>query len=221
MKLTISDYCIVKNNSVLKNGLIMFESDKEMEGKIFFDFFYRSQINNYPKYYKMDELSKLAFITAETLLQGNSIKDGYTNEETAIVINNSSSSLETDKKYYETIRNINEFFPSPALFVYTVPNIMIGEVCIRNKIMGESILFISKEWDYNSLVSNVESLFSCAGMKCCLAGIVELSKEYYESFLCLVEGNENIHDPRILFNEENLKRIFENRKGNLNGTINR
>ena len=220
MKLVISDYCIVINNSVFKNGIIIFESDKEMDSQKFFDLFYKNQINNYPKYYKMDELSKLAFITAETLLKGENIKDKYTNEETAIVINNSSSSLETDKKYYETIRNINEYFPSPALFVYTLPNIMIGEVCIRNKIMGESILLISKKWDYTSLVNNVEPLFSNAGMKCCLVGIVELSKENYESFLCLVENNGNIHDSDMLFTEENLKSILENRKGIRNGTIN-
>jgi hypothetical protein len=97
---------------------------------------------------------------------------------------------------------------------------MIGEVCIRNKIMGESILLISKKWDYTSLVSNVEPLFSNSGMKCCLVGIVELSKENYESFLCLVENNENIHDSDMLFTEENLKSILENRKGNRNGTIN-
>ncbi len=38
-----------------------------------------------------------------------------------------------------------------TLFVYTLPNILIGEICIKFKIQGESNFFVSQFVDYKNL----------------------------------------------------------------------
>ena len=59
------------------------------------------------------------------------------------MICNADASLDTDIKYLATTKEL----PSPSVFVYTLPNIMIGEICIRNHFKGESFFFISENPD--------------------------------------------------------------------------
>ena len=94
---------------------------------------YRHFAFDYPKFYRMDNLSKLGWLAAEVLFQDVSIKP-YQPEDVGIVLANRSSSLDTDIKYFESVKTI----PSPALFVYTLPNIVMGEICIRHVLKGEN-----------------------------------------------------------------------------------
>ncbi len=102
----------------------------------------------YPKFFKMDRLCKCGFIAAEKLLgclkdgDGKPRYDGF-GDRCAIVLMNRSSSLCNDLHYLDSIRDREHYYPSPALFVYTLPNIVTGEIAIRHKIYGESIFYIS------------------------------------------------------------------------------
>lgn len=116
---------------------------------------YRSLIGNYPKFFKMDPLSKLGFIGAELLLKDIPSEE---KEHGAIVLFNQSGSLVTDRNYQQTIQSSENYFPSPALFVYTLANIVTGEIAIRHKIYGESSFYIlpyENEEDMDSIVANV------------------------------------------------------------------
>src|ERR1700754_4127986 len=84
---------------------------------------YRSLKLDYPKFYKMDQLSKLGWLASEVLLKDNPILGTMQPEDIGIVLTNANSSLDTDIKYLDTVADI----ASPAVFVYTLPNIMIGE----------------------------------------------------------------------------------------------
>ena len=108
---------------------------------------YKSRIGDYPQYYKMDMLSRLGFIASELLLKEES--DGYAEsaDATAVILFNHSSSLATDLHYLGTISDKDNFFPSPALFVYTLPNIVTGEIAIRNKFNGETSFYILNNRD--------------------------------------------------------------------------
>src|SRR6185503_17555551 len=77
----------------------------------------------YPKYYKMDRLSKLGLLASEILL-----KEYKRDASTAVVLSNAHSSLDTDLRFWESAKTQ----ASPSLFVYTLPNIVAGEICIRN-----------------------------------------------------------------------------------------
>ena len=93
---------------------------------------YRTNIGDYPKFFKMDPLSRLGFVATELLLK-ESLKADY-----GILLFNRSSSLADDMVFQATIQDRNNWFPSPALFVYTLPNIVTGEIAIRNHFQTET-----------------------------------------------------------------------------------
>ena len=68
-------------------------------------------------------------------------------DSTAIVFVGNSGSLASDMKYQDTIRQADNFFPSPAHFVYTLPNIATGELAIRHNVYGETAFFIASQPD--------------------------------------------------------------------------
>lgn len=119
-------------------------------------FLYKQMIGNYPKFYKMDGLSRLGFVASEILLNA---EKGDTDverreeegerllEERAIIFFNHSSSIASDRNYKESINDKNNYFPSPSIFVYTLPNIVTGEIAIRNHFHGETSFFILPDKD--------------------------------------------------------------------------
>lgn len=107
-------------------------------------FLYKQMIGNYPKFYKMDGLSRLGFVASEILLNA---EKGETDKERAIIFFNHSSSIASDRNYKESINDKNNYFPSPSIFVYTLPNIVTGEIAIRNHFHGETSFFILPDKD--------------------------------------------------------------------------
>lgn len=105
---------------------------------------YKQMIGNYPKFYKMDGLSRLGFVASEILL--NAEKE-ETDKERAIIFFNHSSSIASDRNYKESINDKDNYFPSPSIFVYTLPNIVTGEIAIRNHFHGETSFFILPDKD--------------------------------------------------------------------------
>ena len=65
---------------------------------------YRQMIGNYPKFYKMDGLSRLGFVASEILLNA---EKGETDQERAIIFFNHSSSIASDRNYKESINDKN------------------------------------------------------------------------------------------------------------------
>lgn len=93
---------------------------------------YRTHVGDYPKFFKMDSLARLGFVASEILLK-DSPKADY-----GVLLFNRSSSLADDIAFQATIQNRSNWFPSPALFVYTLPNIVTGEIAIRNHFQTET-----------------------------------------------------------------------------------
>ena len=98
---------------------------------------YRDKMPDYPKFFKMDMLSRLGFMAAEQLLEG---LDGGL-DDAAIILAGRHASLDDDVKYMATITP-GDYYPSPALFVYTLANIVAGEIAIRHGNHGETTLYI-------------------------------------------------------------------------------
>ena len=105
---------------------------------------YKQMIGNYPKFYKMDGLCRLGFVASEILLNA---EKGETDKERAIIFFNHSSSIASDRNYKESINDKDNYFPSPSIFVYTLPNIVTGEIAIRNHFHGETSFFILPDKD--------------------------------------------------------------------------
>lgn len=171
--------CTLENSKIIVDGNLIFES----ESNTFPEFAkeaYKNLELNYPKFHKMDSLSKLAFLAAEMIL-----KDGD-HSRTALVLANKSSSLDTDFKYQESINSKENYFPSPAVFVYTLPNICVGEISIKHKMQTENAFFVLVEFDENFLNNYSEQLLRSGKADKVLCGWVELFQENYKAFVYLL-----------------------------------
>ena len=195
----IISHCTITNNSVYKNGEQLFDGEAE-NIQSFLLKAYRHLDIDYPKFYKMDNLSKLGFLASEYLLLDVPVV--HKQEEISIVLTNAHASLDTDVKYFHT----TETGASPALFVYTLPNIVIGEICIRNKFKGENAFFVFETFNAAFTAQYVTDLFSSSNTKLCLCGWVDVLDETYKAALFLV--SVNAAGNTLLFNEENMNRIF-------------
>ena len=123
----------------------VFSIDKEGKQSSLLTALYKQIIGNYPKYYKMDGLCRLGFVASELLLKAERDEGSFTedtNKTRAIVFFNRSSSIASDKKYLASIVEKDNYFPSPSVFVYTLPNIVTGEIAIRNGYHGETSFYI-------------------------------------------------------------------------------
>ena len=99
---------------------------------------YKQWANDYPKFYKMDGLSRLAFVAGELLTKGaEGLPSMALDNSAAIVFVGNSGSLASDIKYQGTIQQADNFFPSPAHFVYTL--------AIRHNVYGETAFFIASQ----------------------------------------------------------------------------
>jgi len=140
-KLTIKRYCHIKNNRIYVDGELMYAYKKAEGLRAFAKSVYRYLKPSYNRFFKMDEISKLGFLAAEVLLSDFG-KSTYYDEDVSIILSNSHSTLITDQEHQLTVDDYDNFFPSPSVFVYTLPNIMIGEISIRHKFKGENTFFI-------------------------------------------------------------------------------
>lgn len=171
---------------------------------------YRAAVNDYPKFFKMDGLSRLGFIASELLLRDTERRFEPT-ESRAVMLFSRGGSVCNDRHYQETIADPANFYPSPAIFVYTLPNIVTGEIAIRNRFYGETSCYLLDAWDAAPVVQTVESTFAADPMIAdALCGWVDyLDRTHFEATLLLVErGGAVEHEP---FCEPALNRLQEQR----------
>jgi hypothetical protein len=198
----ITTNCVISKNVVYKNEQNVFED----AGTILPDFLvaaYRYFDLQYPKFHKMDNLSKLGWLANEVLLQYSFDKEKYTPEDIGIVLSNANSSLDTDIKYYETAKTI----ASPAQFVYTLPNIVIGEISIRNHFKGENAFFIFEHFDAAFIQQYVTNLINNNILQCCICGWVDVLNDNYKATLFLIEKDKRADS--VNFTVENLNKIYQ------------
>ena len=133
--------------------------------------------SGYPKFYKMDKLCKWAFVAGECLFPKNGPQPEGDKNNTALVLTTNHGCIDVDTRYQQGIA-----LPSPALFVYTLPNIMLGELCIRHGFKGEQLCMVSEHFDAYELYFSVSGLLT-RGMDACLCGWVDAFDDQYE--VCL------------------------------------
>ena len=134
-----SNSVALKNNKVIVNDSLVYETGVNTDPITFFKEIYKFLGLNYPKFFKMDPLSKLGFLASEILL---SKIDEQNKENFNILLACSHSSIESDTQFQKTIDDPSNYFPSPAVFVYTLPNIVIGEISIRLQIFGDNCMYL-------------------------------------------------------------------------------
>lgn len=154
---------------------------------------------DYPKIYKMDNLSKLGFLAADVLLKNQTGKT----KNIAILLSNTASSLDTDRKHQASIANRENYYPSPSIFVYTLPNICIGEICIKHQLHSENCFFIFEHFNAEHLYHNTRYLLNNGKAEKVLCGWVDFDDKNYEAFLYLVSENGI-----IAHQQDEIERIY-------------
>ena len=129
------------------------------------------------KFYKMDDLCKLGYVAAGHLLKGTD----YQPEEIGIILANASSSLDTDCKHQTLISKEGDKAASPAVFVYTLPNVVLGEICIRHKIKGENTFFVRPHYEPDSLEDYARIVMAKGKLRACVIGWCELMDGQYQA----------------------------------------
>lgn len=193
----ISTHCIIQDNQITRDGEVVYV-DKGLSFGDFTKSAYKNLQIDYPKFYKMDNLSKLGFIAAEIVLNGVEDK-----ENIALILANRSGSLDTDVRHQESIQQEDGYFPSPAVFVYTLANICAGEINIRHNMRSENVFFVSEVLDYETLVTYATYLLESNKAEKVLCGWIELFSDKYKAVLYLVE-----QIGALPHNEEQIKQLF-------------
>jgi hypothetical protein len=193
----ITTYVSLHNNRLKLNGHTVFEKP-EANAIDFLQAAYQALPINYPKYYKMDNLCKTGFIATELLLRGVGLKEKYQPEEIGIIFSCANSSLDTDLRYEAT--------PGPALFVYTLPNILIGEIAIRQGIKGESACFVFDIFDPPFQTNYINSLLQTGKIKACISGWADFLNNKAEAFFYLVQINKTNNN--LTHDSQTVSKIF-------------
>jgi hypothetical protein len=139
----------------------------------------------------MDNLCKLGFLAADILLK-NLNKDPKEKHNIALVFSNSAASLDTDRIHQKSVQDQESYYPSPAIFVYTLPNICLGEISIRHTLYSENSFFIFNRFNAGYLYDYTSSLLQTGKADEVLCGWVNCDGEDYEAFIYLVSTEGSI-----------------------------
>lgn len=167
-------------------------------------YMYKALEVNYPKFYKMDTLSK-SVILADFILSPSYTDLSEQEDKLQLLFANDESSKQTDLRFIESF--VPKEAASPSLFVYTLPNILTGELSIKHKWYGENTFFILDKFKAEFYLDQIKMSF-LRGNEYCLCGwIGSISPENEESFLFLVSKSEG----EISINElENILNTYRN-----------
>ncbi len=173
----------IKNNSVFIDNTEIINSTSEDDFNAFAKKLYTYLKIKYPKFYKMSAMCKLGFLASEFLLKNIDITD-IDKHKVSQVLACKASSLKTDTEFQDSLSSI----PSPATFVYTLPNIVTGEICIRNGFKGEEMMFIAESFDKEFMMQYTKILFDENKADISLTGFVDYDeKNNYFASLYLIK----------------------------------
>lgn len=192
----ISKYLHIENGFIFENGNKTFSHQEDFP--IFIKEAYKNFVQAYPKFYKMDDLCKLAFLGSEMLLKNELEKD------IALLFSNNEGSLDTDIKHQHTIQTAENYYPSPALFVYTLPNIAIGEVSIRHQLKSESAFFIAHAFQADYMHSYTQYLLQNNKAEKVVCAWIHFLNGSYKAIFYLVEKKGELKH-----NIEQVKKIIK------------
>ena len=165
----------------------------------------------YPKFYKMDRLSKLGFLAMEFLARDSRLMERYGPQQVALVLSNAHASLDTDLSYFQSTKTM----ASPALFVYTLTNIVAGELCIRHGIKGENAFLVFPEFDAVQLCDYVDLVMAREKTGASIAGWVDVIGDQHDVFLYLVEKQRS--ENALEHSAEEVQKLYQLKYGTVDG----
>ena len=185
------DFVVLNQGYVSVNGR---ELEHEASGNALLTELYRNHIADWPKFFKMDTLSKAGFVASELLIKElgeHRLGSEEFAQGRAIVLFGATASLCADRNYQETIQDKDNYYPSPALFVYTLPNIVTGEIAIRNHWRGETSFYVTEAPDAAQMAFHLACAFQDQVTDSILAGWVDSSRnDDFQAFMTVVRRED-------------------------------
>lgn len=178
----ISKWLVIENKQVVFNDELLLTTETQ-DLDAFAKEVYRFLKLDYPKFFKMDGLSKWAILGAELVLQHETSKD------IALLFSNASASAVTDAKHALSIQSADDYYPSPSVFVYTLPNISIGEVSIKHQLLTESVFLVHSTYDSSTMHNYATYLLQQQKAEKIMCGWVENLNNTFKLVLYLVESS--------------------------------
>ena len=184
-------YTVITDSKVTVCGRVL---EHEHTGSAMLTEIYRTHAGDWPKFFKMDTLSKVGYLASELLLKEmgeRRIEGEEYMSDRAIVLFGATASLCADRNYQETIQDSDNYYPSPALFVYTLPNIVTGEIAIRNHYRGETSFYVLDGYDAGSMAFHLQCAFLDDVTESVLAGWVDSTgNDDFRCFFTLLDRKD-------------------------------
>ena len=127
------------------------EIDCNSDFKTYIKGLFASVSEPYMKFSKMDDYCRLGTTAVQLLLDKVGGLSQYDPYEIALIVNTDTGCIESDLAHWDNI-TADEYVSSPAIFVYTLPNVVAGEICIKNKIKGEGVTLVGNTDDPKAIV---------------------------------------------------------------------
>lgn len=145
------------------------------------------------KFFKMDDICKLGYITAHFLLDGIGI--GHP-ENVGVMMTGHTGSLDTDNHHLDNITRNGDDMASPSVFVYTLPNTVGAEIAIKYGFKGENTFYYLTEDNGMSESADVKTvdiqeymdgflklMMAKSDLEMCVVGVIDfINGEYFSKF---------------------------------------
>ncbi len=200
----ISGYCHITNDTLRVNSKTILTKNNSSTNN-FEKQVYKFLAIDYPKFYKMDVLSKLAILGSEALKKSIPSISFYPDEQIALLFSNAVSSADTDQHFRKSYAE--EGTPSPALFVYTLPHILSGELAIKNRWYGENLFSIYPEFNPTFFMDFCRIHFAKTS-EACLCGWIDSLNGNTDAFLFFVEKIDS-QKTNLQLNIETLTALYK------------
>lgn len=194
----ITSFVRIKQNVLNVNGVV--HEIKHLENESLSKSLYKNIGVSYPKFYKMDNMSKYGFLAAEMLINQQEI-----DKNSALIFANKSASLDTDFAYSQSIIK-DSFTPSPSVFVYTLANIVIGEICIKHKLIGENMFLVSETFNAKILIEAIETQALLGKANTFLLEWVEVFENKVDVLACYI--SQKPAENNVILSQENLLNLY-------------
>ncbi len=89
------------------------------------------------RFLRMDLMCRLGFMATELLAVNFDAMPDARRYRLGVCVESFTGSLDTDIRFAQT--------PRPSIFAYTLPSTVIGEICIRHRLKGPVLSFISPD----------------------------------------------------------------------------
>ena len=144
-------------------------------GKPLLTVIYRNMLEDCPRFYKMDVFNRLVYVASQLLVKEESPEDR--DDYRAVVLFNGASTVVADRKHIATVSGSEGFFPSPSVALFTLPNIVTGEIAISNGYKGETSLYILDRRNSPLMEQIVEATFAGSEARSMMTGWVDCTSE--------------------------------------------